>query len=318
MSPRGSQRLRPFLKWAGGKTQLLDRFVDFYPDPGAFDRYVEPFVGSAAVFFHLKRLAAPRAACLADSNEDLIHVYRQVRDATGPLIRALRRLRDRHDRETYYRVRAQDPRRLAPVARAARFLYLNKTCFNGLYRVNRRGEFNVPMGRYANPAILDEPLLRAASEALQGVDLRVAPYDRLPDWARRGDFVYIDPPYHPVSRTASFTAYTQGAFRAEDQERLADVCARLDRMGCLVMISNSDVRLIRDLYAARGFRMHRVAARRSINARADRRGAVGELVILNYDPPAAARLSAAASASSRRRTTRSRRSGTQEARPSRR
>ncbi len=283
MPPRRRSELpRPFLKWAGGKTQLLGQFRPFYPPPERVRRYLEPFLGSAAVFFEVRRLFRPDEVILSDGNEELIQTYRSVRDKVGELIRYLERHRRAHSEEHYRRTRSLDPRELPSAERAARFIYLNKTCFNGLYRVNRRGVFNVPMGRYAHPPILDAANLRSASAALWNADLRVEPFTRLPAFARKGDFLYVDPPYDPVSRTSSFTSYTRGAFSREDQVRLAEIYRELSRRGCQVMLSNSDTPFIRRLY--REFDLRKVSARRSINSRADRRGRVAELVVLNYAP----------------------------------
>jgi DNA adenine methylase len=280
---RGNDAPRPFLKWAGGKTQLLAQFEPLYPAAGAIRRYIEPFLGSAAVFFEVRRLFRPGETILADGNEELIQVYRSVRDQVEELIRLLEHHQRAHSRSHYQRTRSLDPGGLPSAERAARFIYLNKTCFNGLYRVNRRGIFNVPMGRYTRPPILDPGNLRAARDALQGVDLRVQPFSETPSLARRGDFLYIDPPYHPLSPTSSFTSYTRGSFGEKDQERLAEMYRELSRRGCRIMLSNSDTPFIRDLY--RDYDMRRVEARRSINSRAERRGRITELVVLNYAPP---------------------------------
>ena len=274
----------PFLKWAGGKGQLLAQFAPLYPS--RVGRYVEPFVGSAAVFFDLRRRHPDIAASLSDDNEELINCFRIVRDDVEGLIRRLRRHKERHSREHYYEVRARKVARLTPAQRAARLIYLNKTCYNGLYRVNGQGEFNVPIGSYKNPAICQAPLLRAASRALAGVDLEVRDFADCLGEARRGTFVYFDPPYHPVSRTASFTSYTEGGFGEEEQRRLADLFAALDRKGARVMLSNSDTPFVRDLYD--GYRIEAVSARRAINSNGARRGVVSEVVVCNYDPPAAA------------------------------
>ena len=273
---------RPFIKWAGGKTQLLPQLDPLYPPASRVSRYIEPFVGSGAVFFHVRATLAPTAVVLADGNQGLIEAYTVVRDDVEALIRALRRHKARHSADHYYRVRAQSPGRLTRVARAARLIYLNKTCFNGLYRVNSRGEFNVPMGRYEDPPILDAENLRVASGALRGVELRAGHFRETLGYARRGDFIYFDPPYQPLSRTSFFTAYTDGAFKEPDQAELAAVYGELDARGCLVMLSNSDAPLIRELY--RAYDIRPVRARRSINSRADRRGRIGEVVVINYRP----------------------------------
>jgi len=280
---------RPFLKWAGGKTQLLDQFERFLPPAGEVRRYLEPFAGSGAVFFRVRSLLCPERTILADSNEELINAYAVIQGDVEAVIRQLRRHRKLHCEEHYYATRERSPSDLrTEAARAARFIYLNKTCFNGLYRVNSRGQFNVPMGRYVNPPILDEENLRAVSAALRGVTLRRCSFEKTLDYAREGDFIYFDPPYHPVSSTSYFTAYTQGTFRAEDQRALADLFLKLHRRGCRLMLSNSDVKPILDLYLHREFHIGRVAARRNINSRADRRGHILEVVITNYPPAAVA------------------------------
>jgi len=293
MAPRaGSRRLlpaagspRPFIKWAGGKTQLLGQFEPLYP-PGRIRRYIEPFVGSGAVFFHVRQILKPAEFILADGNEELINAYRAVRDDLEKVIRLLAAHKAAHSKDHYYRVRGQIPGRLSDSARAARLIYLNKTCFNGLYRVNSRGGFNVPMGRYTDPPILDADNLRAVRAALRGVTLRAAHFRDTLDTARRGDFIYFDPPYLPLSRTSSFTSYAVNAgrcaFGEPDQEELAAVYAALARRGCRVMLSNSDAPFIHRLY--RDFDVREVRARRSINSKSDRRGRISEIVVLNYAP----------------------------------
>lgn len=263
---------RPFLKWAGGKGQLLRQFQPLLPT--SFGHYFEPFAGGAALFFCLQ----PKRATLTDVNAELIDCYRAVRDRVDEVITALRR--HTYDEAHYYRVRDLDPASLSLPERAARTIFLNKTGFNGLYRVNSAGRFNVPFGRYVNPAICNEPQLRACSAALQGVELDVRDFERVLDYAAAGDFVYLDPPYSPVSPTANFTSYNAGGFSFRDQERLAALFAELDRRGVLVMLSNSDVPEIPPLY--KRFRIDRVEALRSINAKSDARGRVGEIVIRNY------------------------------------
>jgi len=264
---------KPFLKWAGGKARLLSQYRPYFPDLGAAT-YHEPFLGGGAVYFRL----APSNARLADLNEELVLCYQVVRDHPAKLISDLRR--HRTDREYFYKVRGTDPARLDSVRRASRIIFLNKTCYNGLYRVNRDGQFNVPYGRYARPVICDAENLRTASRALRSARLSVGPFEVVLDHARRGDFVYFDPPYQPLSPTSSFTAYTHGAFGEADQRRLGAVFAELDRRGCRVMLSNSDTPLVRGLY--RGFQLIEVRASRSINSVGSRRGRVGELLVLNY------------------------------------
>lgn len=268
----------PFLKWAGGKGRLLAQYRRHFP--ARHGDYHEPFLGSAAVFFHLHPEPGRRRVRLSDLNEELVHVYRCVQQQVEPLIERLAVHRELHGEEHYYRVRAQAPEALAPVERAARLIYLNKTCYNGLYRVNRQGRFNVPFGRQARPAILDEARLRAASRALEGVTLEVDGFEGVLERARPGDLVYFDPPYQPVSPTARFTAYTRWSFGEAEQRRLAEVFARLASRGVQAMLSNSSTPLVEELY--RGFRQVPVVASRAINARGDRRGATPELLVLSW------------------------------------
>ena len=281
--PKRNDLPRPFLKWAGGKTQLLTQLEALFPPPGEVKRYLEPFVGSGAVFFHLHNAHRPETIVLADSNADLIDTYRAIRDDVDAVIRTLRRHRKAHSKEHYYRVRALDGSQLSRCERAARTIYLNKTCFNGLYRVNSKGRFNVPLGRYRNPPILDAPNLRAVASALRDVELKVADFRATLEYARTGDFVYFDPPYEPLSPTSSFTAYTRGSFGERDQEALAGVFRALSDMGCRVMLSNSDTPLVHRLY--REFWIQRVDARRSINSNGNRRGRIAEAVVCSYSLP---------------------------------
>jgi DNA adenine methylase len=274
--------LRPFVKWAGGKGQLLPQFRSLYPEPMTIHRYLEPFLGSGAVFFNVQALLQPSRALLSDTNAELIDTFLAVRDEVDDLIELLRQHHKRHSESYYYEVRAQPPQ--ARAARAARLIYLNKTGFNGLYRVNSRGLFNVPFGHRAKPEIFNEALLRATSAALQKAELEPRDFRDLSGVARKGDFIYFDPPYQPLSKTSSFTSYTSGSFGEKDQSDLADLYAKLDRRGCLLMLSNSDTPLVRKLYA--DFHIHPVSARRSINSNGDKRGPVSEVVVLNYGPHA--------------------------------
>lgn len=263
---------RPFVKWAGGKGQLVEDLAARLP--GDYSAYHEPFVGGGALFFHL----APGTAFLSDLNEELINAYLAVKNDCDALIRSLQKYRN--ERAYYYEVRALDPATLDPVERASRFVYLNKTCYNGLYRVNRQGKFNVPYGRYKNPVYADEVQLRLASKVLACADIKVADFEIVLEQAKPGDFVYFDPPYQPISATANFTSYTRDAFDESQQKRLAAVFRELDRRGCYLMLSNSDSPLVRGLYSR--FRIETVMARRHINCKGERRGAVPEVLVLNY------------------------------------
>lgn len=268
---------RPFLKWAGGKGRLLDELLRRMPL--RYGRYLEPFVGAGALFFALQ----PREAYLSDINDELITTYRVVQSDLEGLVRLLKR--HRHQEEYFYKLRDADRApsfaRWSDVRRAARLIYLNKTCFNGLYRVNAQGYFNVPFGAYRNPTILDEANLRACHHALQGAELACAPFEAVLLKAKAGDFVYFDPPYAPLSATSNFTSYTRGGFDAAAQLRLRDVCRALDEKGVRWMLSNSSAPMILELY--RDFRIEYVHAPRAINSVASKRGGVSELIIRNYD-----------------------------------
>jgi len=226
------------------------------------------------VFFHL----LPRRAVLIDSHQELINFYVVVRDRLAELVQDLRK--HENTRDYYYHIRALDPAQLGAVARASRFLHLNKTGYNGLWRVNARGQHNVPFGRYKNPRVLDEANLQQVSQTLRRAELVCDDFSRVLERATAGTFVYLDPPYHPLSETASFTGYTAEAFGRADQERLAQVFRELDRRGCLLMLSNSDTPFIRELYA--GYDIQVVYARRAISCVSDRRGPIRELVVRNY------------------------------------
>jgi DNA adenine methylase len=280
---------RPFLKWAGGKGQLLGALRARVP---AYKRYFEPFLGGGALFFALQ----PERGVLSDVNDEIINCYKVVRDDVKALVGALGE--HRYDEEHYYDVRNTDPATLRPIERAARTIFLNKTGFNGLYRVNRSGKFNVPFGRYAKPAICDEKNLRACSHALQGMGIKSADFEQSAGRADAGDFVYFDPPYVPLSRTAAFTAYAPGGFGLDAQSRLAGLFAKLAARGTQLLLSNSDVPEIRELYAS--FRIETIPATRVINCKATRRGPVSELLVRNLDvavPRAKARRGATTSES---------------------
>ncbi len=266
-------RPRPFLKWAGGKSQLISQYETHFPPQ--FLHYYEPFLGGGAVFFHLR----PQRAMLMDINPALVNVYRCIRDHVEAVIEHLSLHRDRHCQEYYYQIRASQP--ATPVEQAARLIYLNKTCFNGLYRENSKGLFNVPIGRYKNPLICDSELLVAVAQALQFTQIELCPFEAVLDWASdASDFVYFDPPYHPISATSKFTAYNRYCFTEADQRRLCDVFITLARRGVKVMLSNSDCPLIRQLY--QDFPIHTILAARSINSKAEKRGKITEVLVTSY------------------------------------
>jgi DNA adenine methylase len=293
------------LKWAGGKRQLLPVLRQFYP--AQFGRYWEPFLGSGAVFFDLysRHALDNRGAMLIDHNPDLMACYRAVRDYPDDIIDELNRLARDHERRgasAYYDVRSRFNTQRAALQRsttgtsltyspalAGMFIYLNRTGYNGLFRLNASGEFNVPAGRYAKPRICDEQNLRCVSAALRrsGVTLEQQPFETVVHSARQGDFLYFDPPYAPLSNTARFTNYTADGFALEDQKRLREVLITLAKRGCRVVMSNSTAPEIAALYeddreaGSAGLRCHRVPARRAINSKASARGAVTEFIITN-------------------------------------
>lgn len=271
---------KPFLKWAGGKTALLPELLKAAPKQ--IETYYEPFLGGGALFFALQSEGRFKNAVLSDSNRELINAYLQVRDNVEGLIRALgvhqRKYRAAEDRaEYYYTIRGK--RLTCSLGGAANLIFLNKTCYNGLYRVNSKGGFNVPHGRYTNPTICDEANLRAASEALQGVELQVADFAVGPSSAGQGDFVYFDPPYVPLSETAYFTSYTANDFGMEEQERLAAAASNLAHRGTAVALSNSGHQDVAALYREPWFDLAQVKVRRNINSKAAQRGVVPEYLI---------------------------------------
>ncbi|HET7539236.1 MAG TPA: DNA adenine methylase [Polyangiaceae bacterium] len=270
--------VKPVLKWAGGKRQLLEHILPVVERcfPKRIEKYYEPFVGGAAVFFALFARDKFERARLSDMNADLIGVYRALRDDAESVIAELSKLESQgFSRETYYKVRDKRPTKAA--ARAARLIYLNRTGYNGLYRVNSSGEFNVPYGSYKNPRILDQPRLLAAARALQGVEIEVEDFEASCAKAKPGDFVYFDPPYVPVSKTASFAAYHSVAFTLAEHARLAQTFARLSKRGVQALLSNSDTPETQELY--RAFQPRTVQATRAINSNASRRGSVPELLV---------------------------------------
>lgn len=270
---------RPFLKWAGGKWAIAPRIESLLPADVRERVYREPFVGGGAMFFHLQ----PRRAVLSDTLLDLVETYRVVQRNVEALIVQLARLRDAHSTEKFYEVRAAfNEQRSAPrVERAAWLIYLNKTCYNGLFRTNRAGLYNVPVGSYANPSasILDPTTLRLAAAALSEAELVHASFDHLLDRAQTGDVIYLDPPYVPLSRTASFSSYADGNFTLGDQARLAGVFRELDGRGCILALSNNDTPTVRELYA--GYDFNPIIAPRAISSKASTRGDVTELLIRN-------------------------------------
>lgn len=281
---------RPVLKWAGGKGRILTDLTDRIPP--AFlqrirtgeSRYFEPFAGGAALFFHLE----PKDAVLADTNPYLCELYRQLHPDSygiGAIIRQLQRHKAQHtknEKRHYYDVRAQfntyGPQWRMTHKLAAWFIYLNKTCFNGLYRVNKRGEFNVPIGKYADPNICDPSALRAASAVLEHAEILCADYYTALASAKEGDVVYLDPPYDPIDATSNFTGYSAAGFSRADQKRLAEHALSLAQRGVFVMLSNNDTKYVRSLYREH-FNIRRVKVGRSVSSKITERASIYEVII---------------------------------------
>lgn len=276
------EKPKPFVKWVGGKRQLLKQFrlMDLYPPEGfnsKIGKYFEPFVGGGAVFFDL----LPEKAFLSDLNNELVTTYNIIKKDVENLIKSLKK--HKLEKEYFLKIRAQNPEKLSDIDVASRFIYLNRTCFNGMYRVNSKGEFNVPFGKYQNPLICDEENLLKVSRALQNVEIRQQDYKQVLKKAKEGDFVYFDPPYYPISKTASFTSYTSELFLDKEQIELRDAFWELHKRGCFVMLSNSDTPFINKIYSElRGVRITKVQAGRAINANASKRGKITEVLVTNY------------------------------------
>ncbi len=268
---------RPFLKWVGGKGQLLNKLVE--RTPPRFGVYHEPFLGGGAFYFALQRMGRIQEAHLADLNWELIDTFQAVRDHPEAILARLEKFR--YTETFFYNMRRKNPKRMKPVNRAARMIFLNKTCFNGLYRVNQKGKFNVPFGRFKNPKYRDPDNLLAVSAALSPAKLHNAPFHNVLDRAKSGDFVYFDPPYIPASQTANFTSYHAKGFTYIDHIMLRDVARQLSERGVYVMLSNSATALVRDLYGD-NFILTEIKARRTVNRDPTKRGKVGEYLISNY------------------------------------
>jgi DNA adenine methylase len=268
---------QPFLKWAGGKWAIAPRIASLLPKDVKERVYREPFLGGGAMFFFLE----PEHAFLSDAVADLITTYEVVQSNVEPLIKRLQTLRASHSDEQFYEVRKRfnEDKKGAKVDRAAWLIYLNKTCYNGLFRTNRSGEFNVPAGRFKNPGVVDPAKLRLAAAMLTRAELTRAPFTELVSTAQKGDLIYLDPPYVPTSKTSNFSAYSDGTFSEKDHADLAEVYRELDARGCLLALSNSDTKLVRDLYA--GFDIAPIIAPRAISSKASTRGEVCELLIRN-------------------------------------
>ncbi len=299
---------KPFLKWAGGKTQLLDQFSMFFPEElkdGIIENYYEPFLGSGAVFFFIAQNYNIKNAYLSDINEELILTFNTVKKDASSLIEELKNLKEEYnlfgEKEQelfFYRVREiynQEKTKIDYknyskewIKRAAKMIFLNKTCFNGLFRLNRKGEFNVPFGRYKNPGIIDEENLLRSSEVLQNAEIFITDFENVKNRISNNFFIYFDPPYRPISKTSSFTSYSKYDFNDEDQIRLAQLYKELGKNGNKLMLSNSDPKnenpnddFFENHY--KEFNIYRVKATRMINCKGNKRGPINELIITNYN-----------------------------------
>ncbi len=270
------QETYPIVKWVGGKRQLMFELLKNMPQ--IYNRYFEPFIGGGALFFELQ----PEQAYISDMNEELINLYQVVRDNVDELITDLKK----HDisKEYFMEIRnidrTEDYENWSSIQKASRFIYLNRTCFNGMYRVNSKGEFNVPFGHYKNPRIVDENNLTNCSNLLQRTEIRHADFSEILTKVQEGDFVYFDPPYVPLSETSSFTSYTKDGFDIDMQFKLRDFCDELDSIGVKFLLSNSDTKLVNELYE--NYNIKKVFASRQINANADGRGKITEVLVRNY------------------------------------
>ncbi len=272
--------LNPFVKWVGGKRQLLKEIEQHVP--AQFTKYYEPFVGGGAVLFHLQ----PKNAVINDQNEELINLYNIIKNSPNELIEDLKK--HKNEEEYFYDIRLLDREKdgyskLTPVQRASRILFLNKTCYNGLFRVNNAGEFNSPFGRYKNPAIVNDITIKAVSNYLSRNNIQILNLDYMKSLSniRKGSFVYFDPPYDPVSDSSNFTGYTKNGFSRQDQVQLKNLCDSLNEKGVKFLLSNSSTDLIKDLY--KDYTIVTVKAKRAINSKASGRGEINEVLVKNYE-----------------------------------
>lgn len=269
----------PVLKWAGGKRQIVYWILKYVPQ--TFTTYYEPFLGGGAVLFALQ----PEKAVVNDINSELINVYEVIRDNVEELIADLRK--HRNEEAYFYAIRNLDRdkeryNQLTSVQRASRIIYLNKTCYNGLFRVNRAGEFNAPFGKYKRPNIVNELTLRAVSDYFNRAQITFTcrDFEAALEGAQEGDFVYLDPPYDPVSDTASFTGYSRGGFGKDEQIRLKETCDQLNKQGIKFLLSNSATDFVKELY--KDYHLEIIQAKRAINSRADKRGEIDEVLVMNF------------------------------------
>ena len=267
---------KPFIKWAGGKRQLIKELIKLLP--ANYNRYFEPFIGGGALFFAIQ----PKNAYISDINPELINLYNVVKNDVDLLINDLIKYKNTED--YFYKIRNLDIKpsykKFSKVRKASRFIYLNKTCYNGLYRTNSKGYFNVPFGSYKNPNIIDKQNLKACSELLKKTEIVSSHFLAIENEIKTGDFVYFDPPYIPINKTSSFTKYYKDDFNIDEQIKLKELCDRLTKKNIYFMLSNSYSKLILNLY--KQYNIKKIKATRTINSKANKRGAINELIITNY------------------------------------
>ena len=274
-------KIQPFIKWVGGKRGLLSQITPLLPKK--FNNYFEPFVGGGALFFELQKQGKldGKKVYLFDINSELINSYNVVKNSPKQLISKLGDFKEKHSKEFYYDVRAWDREKnfleLDKITRATRFIYLNKTCFNGLYRVNKKGYFNTPIGSYKNPKICDADTIYSASYALQNVTILNISYKEVLKYTSKDDLIYFDPPYYPLTETSSFTSYSESEFLQKEQEELFEVFCELDKNGCFMVHSNSDTEFINELY--RNYNIDKIEANRFINSKSSGRGKISEVLV---------------------------------------
>lgn len=274
---------KPFVKWAGGKRQLIPILNRNLPE--SFGTYYEPFLGGGALLFHILTDKNGQKCSISDLNSDLVLAYATIRDRIDALIASLKNHEKNYQKDSesyYYSIRESNPR--SEIEKTSRLIFLNRTCFNGLYRVNSKGKFNVPLGKYSNPNIVNEENLHAVSHILQSsrISIKCRDFEAVLRDAKKGDLVYFDPPYQPVSATANFTSYTNKDFTYDDLTRLAELCLKLDSRGCKVLLSNSDSKEVADVFAKNTWKITRIEANRSINSNSKKRTGHFELLIKNY------------------------------------
>jgi DNA adenine methylase len=274
---------KPFVKWAGGKRQLIPILHQSLPH--TFSTYYEPFLGGGALLFHILTEKKDSKCIISDLNSDLVLAYTIIRDKVEALLDSLKNHEKNYQKDSksyYYSIRKSNPQN--DIEKTSRLIFLNRTCFNGLYRVNSKGKFNVPLGKYSNPNIVNEENIRSVSHILQSckVSIKCQDFEAVLRDTKKGDLVYFDPPYQPISYTANFTSYTNKDFTNDDLRRLAELCFKLDTKGCKVLLSNSDSKEVADMFSTNPWQVKRINANRSINSNSKKRTGHFELLIKNY------------------------------------